>query len=550
MSSPPVEYLPQPPATRAAVVTARDVVRRYGEGDSAVDALRGVSVDIAEGRLTAVMGPSGSGKSTLMHILAGLDKPTSGEVTVAGVDIAGLDDGELTKLRRDHIGFIFQFFNLLPMLTAAENIVLPLKLAGAKPDQAWLDEIVAAVGLRERLGHRPSELSGGQQQRVAVARALVSRPSVMFADEPTGNLDSTTSGEILALLRSSVDTLRPDDRHGHARRARRRHRRPRAVPRRRRHRARPRSVLRARRARDARGGQRAMIAVALKGLAGRKVRALLTAFAVVIGVSMVSGTFILTDTMQKTFDGLFAASYEDTDAVIAGKQIVETSTSGAAPVPAGLLAQVRALPEVEAAAGTVAPTEVDSAVILGRDGEPVAQESIGWSVDADHAGFSPLRLKTGAWPAGPGEVVIDAGTAEKEGFGVGDPVRVTTPGRTSEYRIAGTASFGEVDSLGFGSIAAWDVQTAQKLFGREGRFDSISIAAADGTSAAEARARRAAESTSVAGRLYVTLSTATFSFLTIRCGDDFYARFPSKYCSISSSVLPFVSGKKKVTTIK
>ena len=191
----------------ASVVTAAGVVRRYGEGDTAVDALRGVSVDIADGRLTAVMGPSGSGKSTLMHILAGLDKPTSGEVTVAGVDISNLNDDELTKLRRDHIGFIFQFFNLLPMLTAAENIVLPTRLAGLKPDQAWLDEVVASVGLSERLSHKPSELSGGQQQRVAVARALVSRPSVMFADEPTGNLDSTTSGEILGLLRNSVDTL-------------------------------------------------------------------------------------------------------------------------------------------------------------------------------------------------------------------------------------------------------------------------------------------------------------------------------------------------------
>ena len=191
----------------APVVTASGVVRRYGEGDTAVAALRGVSVDIAEGRLTAVMGPSGSGKSTLMHILAGLDKPTEGQVTVAGVDISNLDDSELTKLRRDHIGFIFQFFNLLPMLTAAENIVLPTRLAGVKPDQAWLDEVVASVGLTQRLSHKPSELSGGQQQRVAVARALVSRPSVMFADEPTGNLDSTTSGEILGLLRNSVDTL-------------------------------------------------------------------------------------------------------------------------------------------------------------------------------------------------------------------------------------------------------------------------------------------------------------------------------------------------------
>ena len=190
-----------------SVVTARDVGRRYGEGDAAVHALRGVSLDIAKGRLTAIMGPSGSGKSTLMHILAGLDRPTTGDVEIAGVELASLDDTALTRLRRDHIGFIFQFFNLLPMLSAAENIALPLKLAGGKPDEAWLAEVIDTVGLGDRLSHRPSELSGGQQQRVAVARALVSRPTVMFADEPTGNLDSTTSGEILGLLRRSVDEL-------------------------------------------------------------------------------------------------------------------------------------------------------------------------------------------------------------------------------------------------------------------------------------------------------------------------------------------------------
>jgi putative ABC transport system ATP-binding protein len=195
------------PAAADAVVTARDVVRSYGEGDTSVAALRGVTLDIAGGQLTAVMGPSGSGKSTLMHILAGLDTPTSGQVTVAGQDVTGMGDDELTRLRRDHIGFIFQFFNLLPMLTAAENIALPLKLAGGKPDPVWLEELIQTVGLGDRLSHRPSELSGGQQQRVAVARALVSRPTVMFADEPTGNLDSTTSGEILGLLRDSVDTL-------------------------------------------------------------------------------------------------------------------------------------------------------------------------------------------------------------------------------------------------------------------------------------------------------------------------------------------------------
>jgi putative ABC transport system ATP-binding protein len=187
------------------VLAASDVTRRYGEGDTAVDALRGVSLEIPRGRLTAVMGSSGSGKSTLMHILAGLDRPTSGSVEIDGVDIATLGDNALTKLRRRHIGFVFQFFNLLPMLTAEENIALPLSIAGAKPKGEWFDEVIEAVGLADRRSHRPSELSGGQQQRVAVARAMVSRPTVMFADEPTGNLDSKTSEEILDLLRTSVD---------------------------------------------------------------------------------------------------------------------------------------------------------------------------------------------------------------------------------------------------------------------------------------------------------------------------------------------------------
>jgi putative ABC transport system ATP-binding protein len=191
----------------AAVVAAREVTRRYGEGDTAVDALRGVTLDVEQGKLTAVMGPSGSGKSTLMHILAALDKPTSGSVWIAGNDLGTLNDTETTKLRREHIGFVFQFFNLLPMLTAEENIVLPLTIAGEKPEREWREELLKKVGLQDRRSHRPAELSGGQQQRVAIARALVSKPTVVFADEPTGNLDSKTSGEILDLMRDSVDSL-------------------------------------------------------------------------------------------------------------------------------------------------------------------------------------------------------------------------------------------------------------------------------------------------------------------------------------------------------
>src|SRR5262249_3643791 len=189
------------------VVSANEVTRRYGEGEAAVDALRGVSLDVESGELLAVMGPSGSGKSTLMHLLAALDKPTSGTITIAGQDVGSLSDAEVTKLRRRNIGFVFQFFNLLPMLTAEENIVLPLSIAGEKPEREFLEGLLDRVGLTDRRHHRPSELSGGQQQRVAIARALVSQPTVVFADEPTGNLDSKTGAAILELLRSSAEDL-------------------------------------------------------------------------------------------------------------------------------------------------------------------------------------------------------------------------------------------------------------------------------------------------------------------------------------------------------
>ncbi|MEO5634916.1 ABC transporter ATP-binding protein [Gaiella sp.] len=188
------------------VIGCRDLQRRFGSGETAVDALRSVSLGVARGELVAIMGPSGSGKSTLMHLLAGLDRPSGGSVTIAGVDPAKLKDTQLTKLRRQHVGFIFQSFNLLPTLSAEENVTLPLDLSGERFDRAWIDELLESVGLSDRRKHRPAELSGGQQQRVAVARAIVHRPSVLFADEPTGNLDSQSGADVLALIRHAVDT--------------------------------------------------------------------------------------------------------------------------------------------------------------------------------------------------------------------------------------------------------------------------------------------------------------------------------------------------------
>jgi putative ABC transport system ATP-binding protein len=193
-----------PLAPPSAAVAAYNLTRRYGSGDSVVEAVRGVSLDIPSGEFTAIMGPSGSGKSTLMHLLAGLDRPTEGTVEIAGQDITAMGDKKLTLLRRRHIGFVFQAFNLVPTLTAEENVTLPLSIAGRKIDTNWVDSVMSRVGLDERRSHRPAELSGGQQQRVAVARALVAEPTVLFADEPTGNLDSKSSAEVIDLLRDAA----------------------------------------------------------------------------------------------------------------------------------------------------------------------------------------------------------------------------------------------------------------------------------------------------------------------------------------------------------
>ncbi|AVV43887.1 ABC transporter ATP-binding protein [Streptomyces sp. ID05-04B] len=207
MSTPAAQHTPGPAPADGVAARSRGLTKAYGSGETAVIALDSVDVDIARGRFTAVMGPSGSGKSTLMHCLAGLDTVSAGQVWLGGTEITGLKERELTRLRRDRIGFMFQSFNLIPTLNAAENITLPMDIAGHKPDQEWLDQVIDTLGLRDRLRHRPAQLSGGQQQRVACARALASRPELIFADEPTGNLDSRAGLEVLAFLRQAVDDL-------------------------------------------------------------------------------------------------------------------------------------------------------------------------------------------------------------------------------------------------------------------------------------------------------------------------------------------------------
>ena len=382
----------------AAVVVADEVTRRYGAGDTAVDALKGVSLEVGQGKLTAVMGPSGSGKSTLMHILAGLDKPTSGTVQIAGTEITTLKDSDLTKLRRRHIGFVFQFFNLLPMLTAEENITLPLSIAGDKPDAEFFRGLIDKVGLGDRLHHRPSELSGGQQQRVAIARALVSQPTVLFADEPTGNLDSATGSEILTLMRDSVDS------YGQTTVMVTHEARAAAiadrilfladgqivsdVP----------GATAGRDPRDAERDRRCMIRFALKGLLGRKLRTALTALAIVLGVAMISGTYVLTDSIDSAFDTIFTEVRQGSSAVVTGKAAFDLSEGSGATAPAfpeSVLETVRGVDGVALAEGSV---DSDSTTLIGRDGKAVVNggaPNLGFAIAQGDSPLQPARPRRG-----------------------------------------------------------------------------------------------------------------------------------------------------------
>ena len=443
---------PVPEQTPAeAVVAAQDLTRRYGAGETAVDALRGVSLEIPRGHLTAVMGPSGSGKSTLMHILAGLDRPTAGTVQIDGVDLTTLKDNDLTKLRRRHIGFVFQFFNLLPMLSAEENVTLPLSIAGEKPNREWLEELLDATGLSDRRSHRPAELSGGQQQRVAVARSLVSQADGAVRRRADGQPRLADVRRDPRPPPRRRRQLRPDDGDGHARPACGDDRRPHPVPRGRPDRERARSLVAGRDPRCAQRGVGTMRRVALRGLAARKLRSTLTAIAIVLGVAMVSGTLVLTDTIEKAFDSIFSSSYEQTDAVVSGKKLVEWSQTGKAQVSADVLARVRALPEVQAAAGTILDLSGDAnqAKILDRDGKAIQgnNPTFGLGVEPEDERFNPFKLVEGAWASG----ARRGRRRHQHGRRAGlrrrrDGRRSQAKGLCGSYTLIGIARFGDVDS--------------------------------------------------------------------------------------------------------
>ncbi len=477
------------PPNVGVAARAVDASKIYGSGEAEVRALNNISVAFQTARLTAIMGPSGSGKSTLLHCLAGLDRLTSGQIFLGDVDISHSNEKELTLIRRDKLGFIFQAYNLIPTLNALENMMLPMSLAGTKPDPAWLETVVQTVRLGDRLTHRPAELSGGQQQRVAVGRALLSRPEIIFADEPTGNLDSRSGAEILTFMRKAVDDLGQtivmvthdpiaagyadrvvfladgaivdelDD--------------PNAD-----------SIIDKMKSLGAVGPT--MWKVTLKGIWAKKVRFLLTGIAVILGVAFVSGTFVLTATISKTFDGLFSDIYKNTDAVVRGKAEFDGAFDiGRGRIDASLLPVVRSADGVAGAAGTVQ----GFAVIVDKKNDAVGSTGNGapnlgfaWIKDRE---LSSLHLVAGKGPRAPNQIVIDKKSADDAGYKPGDTVPVVTKTGRANYDLTGIVKFGDSNSLLGATITAFTPATAAKVLAVPGTYDNISVKAAAGVSQQE-----------------------------------------------------------------
>ena len=457
--------------------------RSTATGDTAVRALDGVSVEIPAGRFTAVMGPSGSGKSTLMHCLAGLDDLTSGQVFVGDLELGSLSDAALTKVRRERLGFVFQSFNLLPTLTAEENILLPLRLAGARPDPAWVDGVIDTVGLRDRLGHRPSELSGGQQQRVAVARALASRPEVVFADEPTGNLDSRSGAEVLGLLRESVDRFGQTVvmvTHDPAAAAWADHALfladGRIVDRI----DEPTAALGARAHEEVRGVM-GMVRLTLAAAWSRKRRLAGTVLAVVLGVAFLSATLVIGDSARAGFSTAFAEANAGTDALVRSSVDIEAAdVVASSPIPASVADTVADVDGVAAVAlsvegvGQVLDAEGDA---IGADGPPTRAEA--WIEDP---ALTAWEVAEGREPTGPGEVVLDRASAETAGVAPGDQVTVLVPDPV-DVEVVGIVTFGDDDSIGSTTFVAFELAEAQRLLlGSDDQVTGVIVAAADGVS--------------------------------------------------------------------
>jgi ABC-type lipoprotein export system ATPase subunit len=427
---PPFVHVP----AKVAAARAVDAVKIYGTGDAAVRALNGLTVEFERGHFTAIMGPSGSGKSTLLHCLAGLDALSAGQIFLGDIELGRLSERDLTRLRRDRAGFVFQAFNLIPTLSAAENVTLPMDLAGRDPDPAWLDTVIDAVGIRDRLSHKPSELSGGQQQRAAAARALASRPEIVFADEPTGNLDSRAAAELLSFMQRAVKefeqtivmvtTTRRRVASG-----------PRRLPRRRPHRRRD---ARAERHADPRpdeapGGLSTVWRATLKGLLAHRWRLLRTALAVALGVGFVAGTYILTDTMRQKIDDIIAEGTEGQDVVVrAETKFADVASMGVeAPVYEGLLPVIESIDGVADASGSAFGT----AVMIDEQGDPI--QPMGPPTLGGNWDETQFDMVEGRPPTGLTDVVVDDVTAESHGFAVRDDIRIVFQDSSEEFQIVG-----------------------------------------------------------------------------------------------------------------
>ena len=475
--TPNIEWQTQSfPAPAAPAARVYDAVKVYGRGESEVRALDGVSVEFATGRFTAIMGPSGSGKSTLMHSVAGLDNLTSGTVLIGDTDISKLNDRKLTQLRRDRIGFIFQAFNLVPTLTAAENIALPARLAGRTPDAGWFDHVVETVGLTNRLKHRPSELSGGQQQRVAVARALASRPEIIFADEPTGNLDSRTGAEILSFMRTAVrefgqtivmvthdpiaasyadravflaDGRIVDDIDNPTADS--------VIDRIRT----PRRLIK-------------MFKLTIKELVAHKLRMLTTAFAVLLGVAFMAGTLVFTDTISATYDSALADADEGVDAYVRTPSEIDLGYGEPGPrLDASLIEHRRfgrRRRRGSAAHQRLRPARRTATATPSVTSRKSPAFGTNWVAVDD---LNPYELVSGHAPANDDEIVIDKASADKAGYVPGDVATVLTKSEPRQFTIAGIATFGTNDSPAGATAVLFTDAAASELLAvaRRGRRD-------------------------------------------------------------------------------